>query len=506
MGYESGRDHVGDLRLSCDVVVVGSGAAGSTVATELALSGVKVLVLEEGARVDAAEHGAMRPSESLRHVWRDGGFSVAMGVGDSPAINVTMGRVVGGSSMVTGGVCFRTPDHVLDTWVRAHGLKDYAPKAMSPYFDEVEKHLHVETVTPDRWSRSTHLFDAGLRKKGEQLASLRRNTKGCHGCGRCNFGCPEKAKMSVDLSYLPRAVEKGATVLSHAKVEKIRFRGRRAIGVEGRVLNGRQGRPGGKLVVDAKRVVIAGSAWVTPTILRRSGIKHDVLGKKLTLHPGFRMIARFDEEVEGWKGAMQSAYTDAFEERGLTLVSLFIPVSVIGATMPGIGPDHVRNARQMKHLAMFGGMIHDEGGGTVMRGPGGDPFVTYRMSKRDRHRIPDIVRTLGETFLEAGAKEVFPPVLGLERGLDPDAFRRFDFEGLPARRFECSSQHPLGSARIGSDRRASVCDPDGRVWDAEELYVVDGSVLPTSLGVNPQESIMAVATKLAWTMRERRYA
>jgi choline dehydrogenase-like flavoprotein len=311
--------------------------------------------------------------------------------------------------------------------------------------------------------------------------------------------------MSVDLSYLPRAVEKGATVFSHCRVDKVRLKGRRAIGVEGRVLNGPNGAAKGKLVVDAKRVVLAGSAWVTPTILRRSGIKHAVLGKKLTLHPGFRMMARFGEEVEGWKGAMQSAYSDAFEARGLTLVSLFIPVSVIGATMPGIGPDHVKNARQMKHIAMFGGMIHDEGGGTVMRGPGGDPFVTYRMSRRDRARIPEIVRVLGGAFLDAGAEEIFPPVLGLERGLAPDAFRSFDFEGLPARRFECSSQHPLGSARIGGDRRASVCDPDGRVWDAEELYVADGSVLPTSLGVNPQESIMAVATKLAWTMRERRY-
>ena len=75
---------------------------------------------------------------------------------------------------------------------------------------------------------------------------------------------------------------------------------------------------------------------------------------------------------------------------------------------------------------------------------------------------------------------------------------QFDFERLPARRYECSSQHPLGSARIGSDPRASVCDPDGRVWDAEELYVVDGSVLPTSLGVNPQETVMAMATRRAF--------
>lgn len=159
--------------------------------------------------------------------------------------------------------------------------------------------------------------------------------------------------------------------------------------------------------------------------------------------------------------------------------------------------DHGR----MRHIAMFGGMIHDEGGGVVMRGPGREPFVRYRMAKRDRARIPRIVRRLGETFLAAGAREVYPPVLGLEAGLDADAFRRFDFEGLAARRFECSSQHPLGTARIGGDARQSVCDADGRVWGVDGLHVADGSVLPTSLGVNPQESIMAVATRIAWRMR-----
>ncbi len=500
MTYESARDLGRDLELSCDVVVVGSGASGATVATELAEAGQNVVVLEEGARVDAGLHGKMRPSESLRHVWRDGGFTVAVGVGDTPVINVTMGRVVGGSSVVTGGVCFRTPDHVLDGWANELGLTEYGARKMEPYFEKVEKHLHVETVTPDRWSRSTHLFAEGAKKKGFRIEPVRRNTDGCRGHGRCNFGCPEKAKLSVDQSYLPRAVAKGATVYSHCRVERVVVKGGRARGVVGRVLDARNGQPGHKLTVHAKRVVIAGSAWFTPGILRRSGVRSPVLGKRMTLHPGFRMMAAFDEPVEGWKGAMQSAFADAFEDRGRTLVSLFIPVSVIGATMPGIGPEHVKRARRMRYVAMFGGMIHDEGGGTVRRGPGGAPFATYRMSKRDRARVPDIIRTMGSTFLAAGATEIFPPVLGLDRGLDADAFERFPFESLPGRRFECSSQHPLGTARIGTDARSSVCDPNGRVWGTEELYVVDGSVLPTSLGVNPQESIMAVATRIAHAM------
>lgn len=504
--YESARDHRGPLTLDCDVVVVGSGASGAVVATELAEAGQRVVVLEEGPRVPASEYGPMRPSESLRHLWRDGGMTVAVGVGDSPVINVTMGRVVGGSSVLTGGVCFRTPDRVLDHWAKDKGLTEYAPRAMEPCFEEVERRIHVEEVPVEMRSRSTALFAEGLAKGGVELAPLKRNTKDCNGCGRCNFGCPHAAKLSVDLSYLPRAVAAGASIWSHCLVEKVLSKGGRAVGVRGRLLNRKGGARGDELTVHARRVVVACNAWHTPGILARSGVgrRSGVLGKKMTLHPGFRMIARFDEEVLGWRGAMQSAFSDAFEEAGITLVSLFVPVGVIAATMPGIGVAHTDNAHKMRHLAMFGGMIHDEGGGTLHRLGARDPFATYRMGNKDRVSMNEIVRIMGDTFLAAGAREVFPPILGLTGGFTPDAFRRFDFARMPARRFECSSQHPLGTARMGSAANHSVVDQDGRAWDLDELYVVDGSVLPTSLGVNPQESIMSVATRMAWRMRERR--
>ena len=255
----------------------------------------------------------------------------------------------------------------------------------------------------------------------------------------------------------------------------------------------------------ARRVVLACSAWYTPLILERSGVgkQSKVLGKRMTLHPGFRMMARFDEDVRGWHGAMQSAFSDAFEEAGATLVSVFIPPSVIAATMPGIGPAHHERAQQLPNIAMFGGMIHDEGGGTVRRGFGREPIVTYRMAREDRPKVSATVRALGETYLAAGAKEVFPPLLGLPGGLSADAFRKLDLDAIPMSRFETSSQHPLGTARMGKDPVNAVVDADGRAFDMEELYVVDGSVLPTSLGVNPQLSIMSIATRLAWRMRDR---
>jgi choline dehydrogenase-like flavoprotein len=497
---QSARDLDRDLILSADTVVVGSGAGGAVVATERALRSERVVVLEEGPSVSAALLGSMRPSESLRHVWRDGAFTLAIGVRDSPSINVTMGRCIGGSSVLTGAVCFRTPDHVLDHWTSVLKLRDYTERGMDRYFERVEKAIHVEEVPAEMRSRSTQLFALGARRTGLEMQPMRRNTRGCNGCGRCNFGCPHQAKMSVDLSYLPRAMAAGAEVWSHCLVQRVLRKGDRAVGVEGRTL-GPDGRPSRRLVVHARRVVLAAGAWHTPLLLRSSGLgRPELVGHRMTLHPGFRVLARFDSPVQGWQGALQSGWVDDLEPQGITLLSLFVPPGVLGSTMPGVGPEHTSNARHIGHLAMFGGILHDEGGGSLYRTPGREPLALYRMAPRDRARIPTLIRALARSFFAAGAREVFLPVLGL-RGVDADAFARLDLERIPMNRIECASQHPLGSAQMGAFPEHSVVDPDGKLWGMDSLYIADGSIVPTSLGVNPQLSIMAIATRIADRMR-----
>ncbi len=501
--YHSMRDHQGPLALSADVVVIGSGAGGAVVAKELAESGQSVIVLEEGARVTQKEYGAFRPSESLRHMWRDGALTIAMGLGGTPAVNVTMGKAVGGSSVLTGGVCFRIPEAVLDEWTTELGLRDYDAKAMEPFFERVEEATHVEEVPASMQSRSSVLFGLGAEKLGLTIGPMRRNTEGCNGCGRCNFGCPHGAKRSVDLSYLPKAVQDGTDVYSHCRVDRIVMKGRRAVGVRGRLLNRRGGRQGDRFEVHAKRVVVACGAWHTPTLLIRSGIgsrRH--VGRNMTLHPGFRMLARFDEPVRGWRGALQSTYSTSLEDEGITLTSLFVPAGILGATMPGVGVEHTDNAQHIDHLAMYGGIIHDHGGGgRIHPGFGREPFVTYRMTKEELARIPRLLNVMAESFFEAGAKEVFLPVLGL-RGQTADQLKKLDLSRVPGRQIECASQHPLGSAQMASSPDRGATDGNGKVWDTEQLYVADGSILPTSLGVNPQLAIMAIATRVATRMRD----
>ena len=500
-----GRTASGDLTLEAEMVIVGTGSAGAVVGALLAEAGRDVLFIEEGAHHRPEAYGRYRPSQHVRDMWRDSGLTITQPVGDSPAINVMMGKCVGGSSLLTGGVCFRTPGYVLHEWRRDHGLTDLTDARVDAVFREVEAAVNVEEVPVEMRSRSTVLFGEGAAKNGHPLKPTRRNTKDCNGCGRCNFGCPHQAKMSVDLTYLPRALRAGARIYSDCLADRLEIDGSgRAVGVRGRVLN-ELGKRRGKLRVRAKQVVVAAGAWHSPGILQRSGVGRDSdqVGRNLTLHPSFRVMAVFDQPVEGWRGAMQSAYSDAFESRGFTLMSLFTPPGVLAATMPGIGREHGRRGRELPHMAIFGGLIHDEGGGTVRRGLGREPFVGYRMATKDRATVNVMLRTIADDFFAAGAREVVMPVLG-EEPFTADRFRLFDLEKVPARRFECASQHPLGSCRMGVRPGSSVVDPDGQAWEVKNLFVVDGSVLPTSLGVNPQLTVMAMATPHAWKLRERR--
>lgn len=515
------------LALDCDVLIVGSGASGAVVAAELAESGQRVLVLEEGPYLSAQTLGQLRPSDCMRRGWREAGMTFALGVGDSPHINIMMGRCIGGSSLMTGGVCFRTPDEVLDEWAGAHGLLDLAPARMRPYFEEVERRSHVETVPSELRSRSTTLFMQGAERLGYAMSANQRNTEGCCGCSRCNFGCPHQAKLSVDLTYLPRALAAGARVLSDCRVEELLFAGEQVIGARGRLLEqeGATGRRRRPFTVRARRVVLAAGAIHSAKLLLDSGLAEGLpaLGRNLSVHPSLRVMARFDERVDGWYGALQSAHSLAFFHERLLLMSIFLPAGVLGASLPGVGLDHARRAELAPYMSVFGGMVHDDGGGQVHAGRslrgllgrllGREPVLSYALSARDRHAISRVLRLLAETYLAAGAREVFLPILGgMEHfgvrpgphgGLDADQLRRLDLDKIPAQRFECASQHPLGTCRMGTSREHAVVDSEGRVFGVRELYVVDSGVLPTSLGVNPQISVMAMATRLAWRMRER---
>jgi choline dehydrogenase-like flavoprotein len=432
----------------------------------------------------------------MRRCWREAGMSAAVGVGETPFISVLQGRCVGGSSVLTGGVCFRIPEEVLHEWSHGLGLTTMSATRLEPHFGVVEEVVHVETVPERMRSRSTELFVEGASKLGIPMKSLRRNTRGCRGVARCNFGCPHGAKLSVDVSFLPQACARGAVIVTDALVERIDVTGGIARAVRGRLLDER-GEAGLRFEIRAKVVVVACGSLHTPLLLRASGIDSAHIGRHMTLHPACRVGAIFDEDVEGWDGAMQSVYSDHFAGEGITLISVYPPASVLSAAFPGVGSRHRANVHKMRGLSVFGAMIHDEGGGRVRRWLGREPLVTYRMAPRDRPRLLRSMEIVARMAFAAGAREVAMPVFGVgmltsERQLD-------ELVAHPPRmrRVECTAYHPLGTAKMSADRSRGVVRESGEAWQVDNLFVCDGSVLPTSIGVNSQLGIMAVAHKIA---------
>lgn len=497
MSVTRGRQVGQPMRADVDVVIVGSGAGGAVVARELARDGRSVLTLEEGGYYTPEEYGALSPSQSFRRIAREAGLAVAVGLGDTPLISTLAGKAVGGSSLLTGGIIFRIPEEILHHWSTELGLTDLTPDALDPFFSEVEQTVHAEIVPEAMRSRSTELFVEGAVKMGIPMKSVRRNTLGCRGASRCTFGCPNRAKMSVDSSFWPDAWKHGAKIWSDALVEKIDIRAGRAWGVRGRFLDQDSGEPRVPFEVNAKVVVVACGALHSPVLLRRSGVDGPHVGRHMTLHPSFRVCALFDEQVDGWDGAMQSAYSDAMMDQGITFVSAYNPPSVLAAAFPGIGPAHMRLIERVPNLAVFGGMVHDDGGGQVRRWISREPLIVYRMSDRDRARFFLGVQTLGKMAFAAGATEVLLPIFGTETFKSESELDFLTSNPPSAKRVESLSFHPLGSAKMSTTQKHGVVKPSGESWQVDNLFVADGSVVPTSIGVNSQLAIMTMALKIS---------
>jgi choline dehydrogenase-like flavoprotein len=294
-------------------------------------------------------------------------------------------------------------------------------------------------------------------------------------------------------------------ILSDALVDDIVVKNGRAAGVRGRLLGGPFGAPGKSFRVDAPIVVLACGTLHTPLLLMKRGVGRNsgVVGRHVTLHPAVRIVGRFDDRIDGWDGALQSVYSDHFAEEGIKLVGVYTSVNFLAAGLPGVGPKLRERARHLSHCAVFGAMIHDDGGGRVRRGPGREPILSYEMAPRDLSRLRRAITILAELSITAGAREVYTSAWGFPPLRTMDDARKMESANIDARRIECMAFHPLGSARVGLDPKSGVVDQRGEAFDLPGLFVADGSVLPTSIGVNSQEPIMAAATRIAWGIDER---
>jgi len=482
------HDVHGDTVLDCDVVVVGSGAGGAPVAAELAEAGFDVIVLEEGSYYTTRDFTA-NTSAMIRQMYRGGGATMALG---SPPIMFQEGRAVGGSTVINGGMSWRTPDEILARWRREAGL-DTTPESLDPYFSRVEKRIHVAPMDESAIGNDNWLLKKGADAKGWKLVGNLRNQVHCVGSNRCAFGCPTGAKQSSLVSYLPRALHFGARVYADVRVDRITFHGKRANGVIGRSAAGHS------VVVRAKLVVSACGAIHTPALLARSGVRSrsGQLGKNLSMHPNVKVVAIFDEPVTSWKGAHQAFQVREFAEQGLgCFAAVNMPPSILAMSFPQRGAQLGALMSEYDKMVLAGLLCEDSTSGSV-RTIHGVPQAFYQLAPKDLAQMQRGLVLLSELLFAAGAKRVLLPFHRARELKNADDARHVLSEPIPAKEWEVVTVHMMGTARMGRDRSRSVVDEHGFVHDVDRLMVADASLFPTPIRVNPMETIMALATRSA---------
>jgi len=479
-----------------DYVIVGSGAAGATAARVLVDTGASVAVLEEGPAVSTPEFGD-KLFPALRRMFRGMGSLVARGRAFIPIIQ---GSCLGGSTVVNSAIVWRLPDDVYAPWRDTYGLGEAIPlAALHRHWDKIEDELSVAPTPPQVWGENNRLMDEARERLRVGALATRRNVRGCRGSARCLTGCPHGAKQSMLVSYLPYAEKRGAALFAAARVDRIRFEGDRAAAAEGRF------RSGAAFSLRARKAVLIGaSAIQTPGLLKRSGVRSPHLGEHFQGHPGCAMIGVFDKPVNPWFGATQGYEADEHRiDQRYKIETIALPPEMLFARTPGVGTEWVRALASANHMAIWAvqmraharGSVHERFFGTDIR---------FDLTDQDMVNLRKGLRFTAELFFAAGAREVLPGVYGLPTRLtSPDQARLLEEGPADPAAYSFILSHLFGTARMSRRPADGVVATDFSVHGTHGLYVIDSSLFPTNLGVNPQHPIMGVAMHAAQQLAER---
>jgi choline dehydrogenase-like flavoprotein len=339
---------------------------------------------------------------------------------------------------------------------------------------------------------------------------MHRYERGCRGSGRCVTGCPNAAKQGMNVSYVPWALTLGARIFCSCRVERVLVKDGRATGVLAHTTSDQgdeeaAGRPTRTVRLHARRgVLVAASTIQTPNILRRSGIRARALGEHFQCHPGYGLGGVFDAPVTMSFGATQGAEcTHLRKTERIKLETISMAPELAAVRIPGIGRELMRNFGVFSNLAVWAVVVRAEAEGTVRPGWGGRDKVKLSLTQPDIQRFRKGTAMLARMMFEAGAREVWPGIYGLPSVIRSiDEVRLIDEASLDSRFWSFITTHLFGAARMGVDPRTSVVGPDFQTHEAKGLYVVDSSVFPTNLGVNPQHSIMGMSRLAATRIAE----
>jgi len=499
------------LRLDCDVVIVGTGAGGGISAEILSHAGLKVILIEEGPLRDSSQF-QMLEKQAYPDLYQE---AASRKTADK-AINIMQGRCVGGSTTVNWTSSFRTPDQTMQHWQKEHAVEGINKESMQPWFEWVENRLNIHPWQMDP-NANNLVLKSGMEKLGFHAGVISRNVKNCANLGYCGMGCPINAKQSMLVSTIPSALDKGATLLTRARVDQLQFEKDtvRAVTVQFMNQNG-QVRKGFKGLIRARHVVLSAGAIGSPAVLLRSKVPdpHHLIGTRTCIHPVNISAAIFEEKIEAASGAPQSIYSDQFQwpsdnSMGFKLEVPPMHPLITATMMNGFGKEHAETMSHFSHfqsiLALLRDGFHEDSvGGTVSLDNNQYPVLDYKITPRLWHTFKKAYHIMMEIQFAAGAKKVMPIHLDAKLSLSFKEAQKM-LQKLPMKplRPKLFTAHLMGGCAMGEDPKNAVVNSQLKYHHLQGLSIIDGSVFPTSLGVNPQLSIYALSAKSASALSQQ---
>jgi choline dehydrogenase-like flavoprotein len=472
----------------CEYLIVGTGAGGSVAGTLLAENGHDVIFLEEGGYypTDACNSNI---SEMTTKLYRYQGVFPFIG---KPSIGFAEGCCVGGGTIINGGIISRTPPWIFGEWQNNHGLNEYSQGQMDRYFEIIERELNVMR---HKIEEDSNLDSMRLLKASEQLGwkweLVKRAVKKCKNSNFCPTGCPSGAKQSMLETYLPRAIENGARLFTGCRAVKIIYSNKKANKVIARI----SGSKSKHIEISFNYIFIAGGAIQTPHLLQRSGISVPA-GHKLQFHMNLKVVARFGDKLNAEQGTILTVQVREFDPEGLLIMASNLRPHYIAMTLSHYDNSVINSLlRDYQYTAIFAAMIRSKSVAHIISRFGSHPLIIYRFNPDDLQKIRFALQKTATLLFKAGAVELFMPIVGMGsvRSLD-DLDKKLEM--LKPKELKLISVHIMASCPMGIDSNTSVVNPDGRLWQMENVFITDASVLPTNTGINPQETIMAFAHEI----------
>lgn len=484
------------LAIEADYVVVGSGAGGAAAAVILARAGLSVVIVEAGPwrmpdDYPSSMYGCMRD------MFASWGATVARGDSLMPVVQA---RVVGGTTVINSAIVVRTPGDVLALWREQHGLGEvFTEDAVGAAQDRIERELAVATSHDAAvLGRNSELMLGSFGALGMEGEATDRNVAGCQGVNQCLQGCRNRAKRSTNLNWIPEVIERGGTVLSCAPVKRVVLASGRATGVAGRFVHPQTRKAGARFRVQAKKgVILAASATGTAPLLQRSGYRHPYLGHGWRAHPGAGIVGVYDEPIDMSVGPSQGAASMHHRsDIGIKLESLSLPLELVAGRIAGAGRELVERLQDFGHFAMWVTAVRADAVGRVRDGWFG-PDIRYKPTLKDLDRLRKGSAVVARLQFAAGARAVLPGIHGVPYSIGPDEVALIENAPTDNKCWTWVLSHLFGGAVMGDNPLRSVVGPDLHVRGVRDLHVVDAACLPSTLGVNPQHTIMAVAQVIA---------